>query len=129
MNNKQRLGSVGEDFAKTYLEACLGWDILTRNWRCKVGELDIVALDKECLVAVEVRTRQGTEPGSVIEAIGDRKLRQLYRVLRFFLPQIDPEWTYNTIRVDAIAMRFCGNEVQELIHIRNALVVDEICGF
>ena len=125
MNRRQVTGSLGEDFAARYLRSSLGWEIVLRNWRCAAGELDIVAMDGDCLVVVEVRTRRGVEPGAVVEAVNSRKLRQLYRVIRFFMAQFH-EYTEHPIRVDVVALRLSGINILELVHVRNALMVDSI---
>jgi putative endonuclease len=125
MNQRQVTGSLGEEFAASYLRSSLGWEIVVRNWRCRAGELDIVAIDGSCLVVVEVRTRRGVEPGAVAEAVTTRKLRQVYRVIRFFLSQFR-QYRNQSIRVDVVALRFRGKDVQELIHVKNALTVDAI---
>jgi len=54
---KRQLGDRGEQAATAYLEQC-GYTIVTRNWRCRYGEIDLVARDGEQLVFVEVRTRR-----------------------------------------------------------------------
>ena len=59
MHAKDVLGQSGEQAAAEYLESC-GLRILDRNWRCAVGEIDIVAVDRRTLVVVEVKSRTGT---------------------------------------------------------------------
>ena len=49
------LGRRGEDAAMHYLERC-GFEIIDRNWTCRFGEVDIVAVEDECLVFIEVKT-------------------------------------------------------------------------
>ncbi len=79
MRAKDALGHYGEDLAARHLEAC-GLTILARNWRCELGELDIVARDGDCLVVCEVKTRRSTEYGDPLEAVGPRKVRRLRRL-------------------------------------------------
>ena len=57
MGDRQALGAWGEDLAVAHLEAA-GYDVLARNWRCREGELDIVARGGDALVFVEVKTAQ-----------------------------------------------------------------------
>lgn len=74
MGNK-RLGDLGEDCAVEFL-AARGYRILARQFRCKFGEVDIVALDKSTVVFVEVRSRSDEEHGLPYETInGPKRLR------------------------------------------------------
>src|SRR5437870_61274 len=61
-------GTGGEEAACAHLEA-LGYRILTRNYRCRQGEIDIIALDGEVLVFVEVKTRSPSAYGSPRDAV------------------------------------------------------------
>jgi hypothetical protein len=65
---KRQLGRRGEDLATAYLRQ-QGYVILARNWRCPVGEIDIVAREGEILAFVEVRTRRGDRFGTPEESI------------------------------------------------------------
>src|SRR5690348_11604753 len=62
MRAKDMLGRHGEELAAEYLQRH-GMRILDRNWRCRSGELDIVALDARVLVAAEVKTRRSLDYG------------------------------------------------------------------
>ena len=71
------VGDRGEDLACAHLEG-LGWVVLDRNWRCRQGELDVVARDTGGqLVFCEVKTRRSTRCGSPVEAVGHEKARRL----------------------------------------------------
>lgn len=73
MNQQQLLGARGEQAAADYLCAH-GYRILERNWRCKIGELDLI-------VAVEVKTRSTNNFGTGFDAITPSKYRRLQRLL------------------------------------------------
>jgi putative endonuclease len=73
---KDALGKRGEDLAARHLVGA-GFTIVTRNWRCEVGEIDIVAREGDTLVFVEVKTRTSTTYGSPAEAITPRKVDKL----------------------------------------------------
>ena len=73
------LGAYGERLAARYLVE-LGVQILDRNWRCAQGEIDIVALDDNCLVIVEVKTRRSLLFGSPVEAVTALKAARLRRL-------------------------------------------------
>ncbi|CAB4611619.1 unannotated protein [freshwater metagenome] len=76
MRRNQALGKYGEDIAEQFLLQA-GMHILERNWRCNVGEIDIVARDSGTLVICEVKTRSSHQVGTPAEAITARKLRRL----------------------------------------------------
>lgn len=79
MRAKDIVGRRGEDIAGTYLEAC-GLRILDRNWRCRDGEIDLVALDGAVVVIVEVKARTSLAYGHPFEAVNARKLARLNRL-------------------------------------------------
>lgn len=78
------LGRRGEEAAARYLAAA-GWLILDRNWRCREGELDIVARDGSELVFCEVKTRTSETFGAPVEAVDPAKLARLGRLARAWL--------------------------------------------
>jgi putative endonuclease len=67
-DGRRRLGAFGERLAALHLEA-KGYRILSRNFRCREGEIDIVAQDGDTLVFVEVRTRRGDALGGPAESV------------------------------------------------------------
>jgi putative endonuclease len=79
MAAKDDLGRRGEDLAAAYLEG-RGLEILERNWRCSLGEIDIVARDGGTLVFAEVKTRSSVAFGHPLEAITAVKLARLRRL-------------------------------------------------
>ena len=76
---KDALGRYGEDVAVRHLEDD-GYVVLDRNWRCEIGEIDIVAREGDVLVVCEVKTRSSLRHGSPFEAITERKLHRLERL-------------------------------------------------
>jgi len=79
VNAKDVLGQQGEQIAATFL-AQAGLSVLERNWRCKEGEIDIVAIDGRTLVICEVKTRSGLRFGTPIEAITRQKAWRLRKL-------------------------------------------------
>lgn len=79
MARKDELGRSGEQLAVDHLTA-IGYTILDRNWRCSMGELDIVALDGATTVMVEVKTRSSVAFGHPLDAVTPRKLARLRRL-------------------------------------------------
>ncbi len=78
-----RPGQAGEDTACAYLER-KGLLILERNFRCRGGEIDIVARDGETVVFVEVKERTGSSHGAAIEAVTARKRARVVRASRSY---------------------------------------------
>jgi putative endonuclease len=79
MKPKDQLGRQGEDLAADYLTKS-GLQVLERNWRCKDGEIDIVAAEGRVLVVCEVKTRSGVGFGTPLEAVTRQKVWRLRRL-------------------------------------------------
>jgi len=78
-----RGGATGEELARRHLEG-QGARILAQNFRCRSGELDLVAQDGPTLVFVEVKERHGSSHGDGHEAVGFGKRRRVVRAARLF---------------------------------------------
>jgi putative endonuclease len=76
---RSTVGRWGEDLVATYLVG-RGMVIVERNWRCPLGEVDIVALHERTLVLVEVKTRTTQRFGSAVEAVTPSKLARLRKL-------------------------------------------------
>jgi putative endonuclease len=95
------LGSLGEDIAVAYLTDT-GLRVLDRNWRCREGELDIVARDRDALVFCEVKTRRGVGFGHPVEAVTATKQRRLRTLGQRWLAAHDehaPELRFDIVGV------------------------------
>ena len=101
MNQKQILGRYGEDVAANYL-IDRGYLIHERNWRCSLGEIDLIAKDKDRWVFVEVKTRNGTGYGHPFEAITAEKIMRMRKLVAFWC-QVQ-EKSGVKVRLDAIAV-------------------------
>ena len=125
-NNKQKLGKQGENLAATYLGE-QGYRILTTNWRCKIGEIDIVAWHDKCLVFIEVRTRRGLQHGSPEESVNARKQARLQSLVTAFLQQESAALGFNPddappCRIDVVAIEYLYSGVLSRINlIQNAI--------
>ncbi len=73
------LGKLGEELALKKIKH-LGYTCLTRNYRCPLGEIDLIARDGECLVFIEIKTRKGRSLDYAKEAVTGRKKRQISKV-------------------------------------------------
>ena len=76
-------GEPGEDLACAHLRA-RGMKVLARNYRCRSGEIDVVADDRGTLVFVEVKERRGESHGSAVEAVTATKRRRIVRAAHVY---------------------------------------------
>ncbi len=100
---RHSLGRLGERLAAAHLEKS-GYRILEPNFRCRYGEIDLVAEESQDLVFVEVKTRRGSAYGLPEEAVNARKARKLQDVACCYLAQhaLDEcSW-----RIDVVAVQF-----------------------
>ena len=82
------LGRFGEDLAFKKIKR-LGYKKIIRNYRCSVGEVDLVANDGDTLVFIEIKTRKGKSTGYAKEAVNARKKKQLSKVALFYMKSND----------------------------------------
>lgn len=98
---RQRLGAWGERVAALHLEG-KGYEIVERNWRCSLGEIDLVARAGALWLFVEVRTRRGLALGTPEESMTRGKAERVLRLAQQYLYEHaldDVEW-----RVDMVAV-------------------------
>ena len=100
-NTPAELGVRGEAIAARYLEAG-GLVMLDHNWRCREGEIDLVATDGTTVVIVEVKTRSGTGFGRPAEAVTPMKLARLRRLAQLWLAANRVGWV--EVRFDVVAV-------------------------
>lgn len=81
---RQATGRAGEAAAARHLVRA-GYVILARNYRCPLGEIDLVALDRRTVVFVEVKARHGAAPASPLEAVTRRQRRRIARAAGHYL--------------------------------------------
>lgn len=81
---RKSLGRAGEALAAAFLSA-RGLTIVERNFRCKIGEIDLIAREGRTLVFVEVKTRRGRAFGLPQEAVGREKQEKIRQVASFYL--------------------------------------------
>jgi putative endonuclease len=114
---RHALGERGEAAAAAWL-ASRGWTILARRWRCRYGELDLVALDPDnVLVAVEVKLRRGARAGNPLESVDRRRLARLRAALGRFQAEARTGPAEET-RMDLVAVRPAGEGLWRLAHHR-----------
>jgi putative endonuclease len=112
-----QLGALGEALAVDHLTR-MGLRILARNWRCRYGELDIIARDDAAstVVFVEVKTRTGDGYGGLAHAVTPRKVRRLRRLAGLWLAGQHHRWA--AIRIDVIGVRIGRRRTPEITHLR-----------
>jgi len=117
MSNKS-LGSYGESLAREFLQA-KGYLILEENFRNKLGEIDLIALDGKTVCFIEVKTRQSTDHGQPYEAINSWKIRKLSQMATFYLKH-----KYHSLEVlcrfDVISILQGKENSPAIQHIKNA---------
>jgi putative endonuclease len=113
---RAELGALGEQLAVEHL-ARRGLDVLARNWRCRYGELDVIAADtaRRTVVFVEVKTRTSDQFGGLAEAVTAQKVRRLRRLAALWLAQQDRGWA--AIRIDVIGVRIGRRRTPEVMHL------------
>jgi putative endonuclease len=111
-----RAGQRAEERAAAFLGE-RGFLIIERNYRCRFGEIDIVAEDGDCLVFVEVRSRSSSGHGDALDAVGLKKQRQVAKVAQAYLDLRRPK--HREIRFDVI-----GITGERLEHVPDAFRVD-----
>ena len=114
------LGKKAEDLAAEHVER-LGWRILSRNFSCRLGELDIVAMDEigKELVIVEVRYRTFGDMQSPADSIGPKKLRTLVGAGSVYVNNIEwiGPWRVDLVGITARPLE--SSERWQLEHIEN----------
>jgi putative endonuclease len=122
MQNKE-LGALGEKIACRQLKRA-GYKIVAANYRSPLGEIDLIARKKGCLVFVEVKCRHGNDFGVPEEAVTAAKRRKLIQVAEYYIQHESPkecDW-----RIDVVAVELDARDHQQRIAIiENAVLQDE----
>lgn len=125
-NNKE-LGKDGERIAALFLHR-KGYHIVDMNWRCKYGEVDIVAKHPSeasaiCLVEVKTRLNLNDKDPIVPELNVTKAKQQKYKRLALLYMAMHPEYT--AVRFDVISIAETGEKKARLRHLINAFAIDE----
>lgn len=115
MQPRAAVGRYGEDVAVRHLAAC-GYQVLARNWRCRVGEIDVVALDGPVVVVCEVKTRRSDRFGNPLEAVTPAKAARLRRLAVAYVG--DHGLSGRPIRIDLIGVQLPRRGAPRLHHLR-----------
>jgi putative endonuclease len=115
MGDRQELGRDGEDAAAGYLTQH-GMALVSRNWRCRYGEIDIIAREGAVLVFCEVKTRRGTGYGVPLAAITAAKLARIRRLAALWL--VETGGHRGPVRIDAVGVLRHPDGRFEIEHLR-----------
>ncbi|HMA86680.1 MAG TPA: YraN family protein [Desulfosalsimonadaceae bacterium] len=116
LNRRQKLGQTGEAMAERHLKK-MGYQILERNYRNRLGEIDLIARDKGTLVFVEVKTRRSDRYGGPRFAITAQKQKKLSITALSYLKQT--QQINCKARFDVVLIKTAGNS-PEIETIQNA---------
>ncbi|CAA9216325.1 MAG: Endonuclease [uncultured Actinomycetospora sp.] len=119
--DRRALGQRGEDVAAAFL-ADRGLAVLERNWRCREGELDLVAADGGRLVVAEVKTRSGTGYGLPAEAVTPRKAARIRLLALRWLAERHAAGGggFAEVRFDVLAVLLAGGAAPRVEHYEGA---------
>ena len=117
-NRSERIGKEGEQVACEYLRGH-GYALIARNWRCRFGEIDIIARDGDTLAFVEVKRRSGSEYGGAEGALTLRKQRRIVAAAGMYLAQCESDLP---VRFDLVAI-----EEGKLSLLKNAFQLEDRC--
>ena len=115
------LGQRGEDLAVDFLKK-KGYKILRRNFKTRLGEIDIIGLDQDTYCFVEVKTRNSLRFGDPQEAVSFPKQRQISKAALLFLKE---NHLLNALaRFDVVSV-FCSDNTPQFNLIKNAFELEE----
>jgi len=118
------LGKLGEDIATAHLKKN-GLQIITRNYRQKSGEIDIIARDGEWLVFIEVKTRKSLRYGQPFEAVTPKKQTQIGRVALDYMTR--NKLLDQAVRFDVISIIVNRDGKADIEHLPNCF--EPVIGF
>ncbi|WP_163571769.1 YraN family protein [Fodinicola feengrottensis] len=118
MGISNAVGRFGEEVAVRHLRES-GMAVEDRNWRCRAGEIDVVARDGDALVFCEVKTRRGTRFGRPAEAVSPEKANRLRKLAGMWLA--DSGKHAPTLRFDVVEVLLSTTLGTQVEHLRGVL--------
>jgi len=116
-DDRRALGAAGESAAARYLVR-LGYRIVEANVRCRIGEIDLIAIDAGVIVFVEVKSNRGDRFGAPEEMVTPAKQRRLTRLAGWYLQRRC--WLGRPARFDVVAVDWQASGVGSVRHFRDA---------
>lgn len=115
------IGLLGEDISQSYLKD-LGYRILEKNFRCKCGEIDLIAINKGYICFIEVKTRYGSNFGSPAESVTYSKQHKIYKTAQVYI--LKNNIIYSNFRFDVMEIILNINNNDFLVnHIQDAFQI------
>lgn len=102
-NDHIALGHYGEEIAIEALTNA-GYRILEHNWPAPTGEVDIIAYQRQQLVALEVKTRSGMGFGDPLGSVSATQLRRIQRGLLHYKQAVYPRYAHTSMRIDVVGI-------------------------
>lgn len=118
LNKKKKIGKLGEELATKYLIE-QGYEIIEKNFECKIGEIDIIAKDKDEIVFIEVKSRKVLVYGDPVDAVDTIKKKHIYRTAQYFLLIHNALEVFT--RIDVIEV-YMMNGKYRINHIKKAII-------
>jgi putative endonuclease len=115
MRATDAVGDYGERVAQRFL-VDQGMRVLSRGWRCRQGEIDLVAVDGDCLVVCEVKTRRSVLAGTPLDAVTPAKLSRLRKLGAAWLAEHGGG--YPEVRIDVVAVLVPRRGGPRIEHVR-----------
>lgn len=112
--NRKELGALGEKIAAEYLKTQKIYPIAA-NYRSKYAEIDLIALDRDVLVFVEVKTRRSLVMGAGIEAINEHKIKKIRTCVGHYL--LHNHVPHRSIRIDAVDILLTEDHPPRINHL------------
>ena len=117
--NQKGLGNRGEEIAAAHLER-KGYEILERQCRTPVGEIDLIARDGKTLAFVEVKTRRSARYGQPAAAVGREKQRRITRAAMWYMMNKNRQGETPPCRFDVVEIYATPNGAWNVRHLENA---------
>lgn len=117
MSCRKTLGSQGEQWAASYLSKNK-YKIIQKNFKTRIGEIDIIAMDKEYIVFIEVKTRTNDNFGLPCQAVDYRKQITIGKVAALYL--VNNKLQNESCRFDIIEVCVDENNKHTISHIKDA---------
>jgi putative endonuclease len=114
---RRAIGGFGESVAARHL-ADLGMVLIDANWRCELGEIDLVLRDGTTLVVCEVKTRSSIAFGSPFEAVDEAKLDRLVLLGDRWIEEHDAHPA--DVRVDIVSVLLSRHGAAAVEHLKGA---------
>ena len=117
---KKKVGALGEKVAEEYLSETEGYLVLHKNYRCPLGEIDLICKDGDYLVFVEVRSSTRQSVNMAAESINYRKQRKLKQLASYYL--WEKGLSYHLCRFDVLLLLLDAEKekAQEKRFLKNA---------